>query len=44
MYLKAFSSYDFGLASALGVVLMLALVVYVTLFLKVTQYNKAGDF
>jgi len=28
----------------LGVLLMIALVVYVTIFLKVTQYNKAGDF
>lgn len=44
MYIKAFSSYDFGLASALGVVLMTTLVIYVTLFLKVTDYNKAGSF
>lgn len=44
MYTKAFSSYDFGLASALGVVLMVVLVLYVTMFLKVTKYNKAGEF
>jgi multiple sugar transport system permease protein len=44
MYTKAFSSYDFGLASALGAVLMLVLVVYVTFFLKASRYNKAGDF
>ncbi|MDO4547316.1 MAG: sugar ABC transporter permease [Clostridia bacterium] len=44
MYTRAFSSYDFGLASALGVVLMLILVVYAVVFLRVTQYNKAGDF
>ncbi|WP_320129903.1 sugar ABC transporter permease [uncultured Sphaerochaeta sp.] len=44
MYTKAFSSYDFGLASALGVILMVSLILYVTIFLKVTQYNKAGDF
>ncbi|HCM25522.1 MAG: sugar ABC transporter permease [Treponema sp. GWB1_62_6] len=44
MYTKAFSGYDFGLASSLGVMLMAVLVVYVTLFLRVTQYNKAGDF
>jgi len=44
MYTKAFSSYDFGLASALGVVLMVVLVLYVTGFLKVTNYNKAGEF
>jgi multiple sugar transport system permease protein len=44
MYTKAFSSYDFGLASALGVLLMAVLVVYVVLFLKTTRYNKAGNF
>jgi multiple sugar transport system permease protein len=44
MYTKAFSSYDFGLASALGVLLMAVLVVYVTIFLKTTRYNKAGNF
>lgn len=44
MYTRAFSSYDFGLASALGVVLMVILAVYAVLFLRVTQYNKAGDF
>lgn len=44
MYTKAFASYDFGLASSLGVLLMVVLVLYVTIFLKVTRYNKAGDF
>ncbi len=44
MYTKAFSSYDFGLASALGVLLMAVLVIYVTVFLKATDYNKAGSF
>jgi multiple sugar transport system permease protein len=44
MYTKAFSSYDFGLASALGVVLMVFLALYVLLFLKATNYNKAGNF
>lgn len=44
MYTKAFSSYDFGLASSLGVVLMVVLVFYVTVFLKLTKYNKAGEF
>jgi len=44
MYNKAFASYDFGLASALGVLLMVVLVVYVTVFLKITRYNKAGNF
>ena len=44
MYTKAFASYDFGLASALGVVLMVVLIIYVTVFLRVTRYNKAGNF
>ncbi|MGE4525535.1 MAG: carbohydrate ABC transporter permease [Sphaerochaeta sp.] len=44
MYTKAFASYDFGLASALGVLLMTVLLLYVTLFLKATNYNKAGNF
>lgn len=44
MYSRAFSSYDFGLASALGMVLMSVLIIYALIFLKVTEYNKAGDF
>ena len=44
MYTKAFAAYDFGLASALGVILMIILVIYVTFFLKATKYNTAGDF
>lgn len=44
MYTRAFSSYDFGLASALGVVLMVVLAVYAVVFLRVTNYNKAGEF
>jgi len=44
MYTKAFSSYDFGLASSLGVMLIVVLIVYETIFLKATHYNKAGDF
>ncbi|MDD4079811.1 MAG: sugar ABC transporter permease [Eubacteriales bacterium] len=44
MYTRAFSGYDFGLASALGVILMVALGLYAVFFLKVTKYNKAGDF
>lgn len=44
MYTRAFSGYDFGLASALGVVLMVILAVYAVIFLQVTKYNKAGDF
>lgn len=44
MYSKAFGSYDFGFAAALGVLLMVILGVYALLFLKVTKYDKAGDF
>lgn len=44
MYSKAFGSYDFGFAAALGVILMLILGIYAMVFLKVTKYDKAGDF
>lgn len=44
MYTKAFSGYDFGLASAMGVLLMVVLAAYALTFLKVTKYDKAGDF
>ena len=44
MYSKAFGSYDFGFAAALGVILMVILGIYALLFLKITKYDKAGDF
>lgn len=44
MYTRAFASYDFGLAAALGIILMLVLAVYSVIFLRITNYNKAGDF
>lgn len=44
MYSKAFGSYDFGFAAALGVILMVILGVYAMAFLKLTKYDKAGDF
>lgn len=44
MYTRAFSSYDFGLAAALGIVLMVVLGLYAIIFLRITNYNKAGDF
>ncbi len=44
MYSKAFGSYDFGFAAALGVILMVILGLYALIFLKVTKYDKAGDF
>lgn len=44
MYSKAFSNYDFGFASALGVVLMIVLGAYALTVMKVTNYDKAGEF
>ena len=44
MYTKAFSGYDFGLAGAFGVLLMVILGVYAVLFLKLSNYDQAGDF
>lgn len=44
MYSKAFSTYDFGFAAALGVVIMVLMGMYAMLFLKLTKYDKAGDF
>ena len=44
MYTKAFSGYDFGLAGAFGGLLMVILGVYAVLFLKLSNYDKAGDF
>ena len=44
MYSKAFGTYDFGFAAALGVVLMIILGAYAVAFLKITKYDKAGDF
>lgn len=44
MYTKAFSGYDFGLAGAFGVLLMVILGVYAVLFLKLSNYDKAGGF
>jgi multiple sugar transport system permease protein len=44
MYTRAFAGYDFGLASALGLLLMALLAVYAIVFLSITKYSKAGDF
>ena len=44
MYTRAFASYDFGLASALGILLIAVLGIYSVVFLSATKYNKAGDF
>ena len=44
MYTRAFAGYDFGLAAALGVLLMVILAIYAICFLKFSKYNAAGDF
>ena len=44
MYTMAFSSYDFGMAAALGVLLIVVLGIYSIFFLKKTKYSQAGDF
>lgn len=44
MYTMAFSSYDFGMAAALGIILIAVLGAYSAFFLKKTKYNQAGDF
>lgn len=44
MYTKAFGGYDFGLAGAFGVLLIVILGIYSVLFLKFSKYDEAGDF
>lgn len=44
MFLKAYSSLNFGQASALGILFMLILITFALVFMKLTQYDKAGDF
>lgn len=44
MFMKAYSTLDFGQAAAIGVFFMVILIVYSILFIKVTRFNKAGDF
>ena len=44
MYSRAYSTHDFGMAAALGVVFMIALTLYALFFLRVTRFEEAGDF
>ncbi len=44
IYSRAFSTYDFGLAAALGTVFMVGLSAYALVFLRVTKFEEAGDF
>ncbi|GAA0178356.1 sugar ABC transporter permease [Clostridium sediminicola] len=41
---KAYTGLDFGQASALGVIFMLILLVYVAFYTVMTKFDKAGDF
>lgn len=44
MYTQAFASYDFGMAGAFGVLLMVVLTLYAIIYLRLTKYDEAGDF
>ena len=44
LYIKSLSSLDFGFTAALGILFMIALVIYATFFIKITHYEEAGDF
>lgn len=41
---QAFYSMDFGYGSAIGILMMIILVAYALFFLRVTNYESAGDF
>lgn len=43
MFMKAYSTLNFGQASALGVLFMFILVLYVLIFFQITRFNEAGD-
>ena len=43
MFIKAYSTLDFGFVSALGVLFMMGLTIYILWFMKITKYNQAGD-
>lgn len=43
MYSRAFGGHDFGLACAIGVLLMAVLFVYTIIYMKLTNFDKAGD-
>ena len=43
MFMKVYSTLDFGFASALGVLFMIGLTAYIVIFIKVTKYNQAGE-
>ncbi|MDR6123106.1 multiple sugar transport system permease protein [Bacillus sp. SLBN-46] len=44
IFSTVFYTMDFGQASAAGVIMIILLVIYSVIFLKVTKFDKAGDF
>ena len=44
MYTKAYGTQDFGMAAAMGVLVMIVLMLYSVLFLRGTRYEESGDF
>ena len=43
MYSRAFAGYDFGLACAIGVLLMIVLVIYTIIYMKVTGFGGGAS-
>ena len=44
MYTKAYGTQDFGMAAAMGMLVMIVLMLYSGLFLRGTRYEESGDF
>lgn len=44
MFLKAYSTLNYGHAAAVGLIFMALLIAFSALFLKASKYEKAGDF
>ena len=40
MFIKAYSTLDFGYASALGVLFMLLLTLYTFFYMRITKFNR----
>lgn len=43
MFMKAYSTLDFGFASALGVLFMIGLTIYIGVFMRVTKFNQGDE-
>jgi len=44
LYKKAYTSFDFGFAAALGLFFIAGLLIYLAVYLKATKYSEAGEF